>query len=222
MTSLRGDHVAERLGHLAAVAVDDEAVREHRAVRGAAVRRRRGQQRAVEPAAVLVAALEVEVGGPAQVRARLEHGRVADAGLEPHVEDVGLLDAAVVPAAAGQRRAGRQELLGRALEPGVGALGRRTARSTRSNDRVVEQQRLAALLAVEDRDRHAPGALARDAPVGPVRDHAEMRLRPQAGIHSTRSIASSDLRRRPVVSIETNHCSVARKMTGCLQRQQCG
>ena len=40
----------------------------------------------------------------------------------------------------------------------------------RSIDRLVAQ-RLAGLLVDEDGDRHAPGALARDAPVGPRLDH---------------------------------------------------
>jgi hypothetical protein len=35
-------------------------------------------------------------------------------------------------------------------------------------------------------------------------------------------MASRDLARRPFFSMEMNHCSVARKMTGFLQRQQCG
>ena len=56
---LRRDHVAERLGHLAALRIDREAVREHFVVRRAAVHRRRGQQRRLEPAAVLVGAFQV-------------------------------------------------------------------------------------------------------------------------------------------------------------------
>ena len=50
-----------------------------------------------------------------------------------------------------------------------------------------------------------------------------MRLDAQAGIHSTSdSIALLAASRRPVSSMETNHWSVARKMTGSWQRQQCG
>ena len=49
-----------------------------------------------------------------------------------------------------------------------------------------------------------------------------MRLIDQPGIHSTRSISRIAASRRCVASIETNHWSVARKITGCLQRQQCG
>src|SRR5437870_7983456 len=54
----------------------------------------------------------------------------------------------------------------------------------------------------------------------------EMRSSPQAGSHFTFLISSS-VRLRSVppgigVSIEMNHCSVDRKMTGLWQRQQCG
>ena len=49
-----------------------------------------------------------------------------------------------------------------------------------------------------------------------------MRSLPQAGIQFTLSMLSSAFFRRSFVSMEMNHCSVARKMTGFLQRQQCG
>ena len=47
-----------------------------------------------------------------------------------------------------------------------------------------------------------------------------MRSRPHGGIQTTRSIACSAFRRKSLFSIEMNHCSVARKVTGFLQRQQ--
>ena len=49
-----------------------------------------------------------------------------------------------------------------------------------------------------------------------------IRSLPQGGIQRTWSMASSACWRKPFFSIEMNHCSVARKMTGFLQRQQCG
>ena len=54
-----------------------------------------------------------------------------------------------------------------------------------------------------------------------------MRSLPQAGSHFTFSTSSRvRLRRVPppgmAASIEMNHCSVARKMMGLWQRQQCG
>src|SRR3954454_7508896 len=53
-----------------------------------------------------------------------------------------------------------------------------------------------------------------------------MRSSPQSGIHLTFLISSSDRCRKVLSStldsMEMNHCSVARKMTGLWQRQQCG
>src|SRR4249920_3502617 len=63
------------------------------------------------------------------------------------------------------------------------------------------------------RDKHQSGLLA----IIPL-----IRSLPQGGIHWTCSISASVFFRRSFVSIDTNHCSVARKMTGFLQRQQCG
>ena len=59
----------------------------------------------------------------------------------------------------------------------------------------------------------------------------EIRSSPHAGSHFTflisssvrvRSVSSSDFPSGIGVSIEMNHCSVARKITGLWQRQQCG
>ncbi len=93
-------------------------------------------------------------------------------------------------------------------------------------------QRRVALLAEEDRDGHAPDALARDAPVGTRRDHVgdallAPRRVPLDLLDSRRARAGgrwSVCRRRLVssVSILMNHCSVARTTMGLWQRQQCG
>src|ERR1700735_1407152 len=50
----------------------------------------RCQQRGVEPAAMLVATLGVEIGGGVEFGFKIEHGVPACAGLEPYVEDVHL------------------------------------------------------------------------------------------------------------------------------------
>ena len=51
-----------------------------------------------------------------------------------------------------------------------------------------------------------------------------MRASPQAGVHFTRAIAASEPPRTSVEgsSRRANHWIVARKITGFLQRQQCG
>src|SRR5262245_48231801 len=119
----------------------------------------------MEPAAMLVASFQIDVSGPAMVLAERQHRLVARPGVEPYVENV-RLPLELGPAA---RRAGQavwDELAQRPLVPCVGAV------LVEDRRRLVYQrfreQRLAAALAVHRRDRHTPGALARDAPVGPV------------------------------------------------------
>src|SRR5262249_54819019 len=51
---------------------------------------------------------------------------------------------------------------------------------------------------------------------------ASIRVLPQEGSHCTFAIACKVRPRRSLWSTEMNHCSVARKMTGFLHRQQCG
>ena len=57
---------------------------------------------------------------------------------------------------------------------------------------------------------------------GRVPTMLEIRSRPQPGTHSTFLTASSARARRSFFSMPMNHCSVARKMVGLWQRQQCG
>src|SRR5574339_18018 len=63
------------------------------------------------------------------------------------------------------------------------------------------------------RERHQSGRLA----IIPL-----IRSFPQGGIHLTRLISAKACWRKSLMSIETNHCSVARKITAVLQRQQWG
>ena len=162
------DHVAERLGHLAALAVQREALRDDRLVGGHVIGANRGHERAHEPAAVLVGALEVHVGGELEVAAVLAHGGVRDARVPPHIKDVSVR-LEVVAAALGAH-AGVAQVARRVVgEPGVGAL------LAEELDDLVERgivhDRFAAVLAGIGRDGHTPVALARDAPVRPALDH---------------------------------------------------
>ena len=83
----RGD-VAQRLRHLAALLVEREAVRQHAVIGRAAARAAALEQRGMEPAAMLVGALEIEVGRPLELGIALEREDVGAAGVEPDVEDV--------------------------------------------------------------------------------------------------------------------------------------
>ena len=169
----RGD-VAERLRHLLALLVEDEAVGqddvEGRPAAGAAAL----DQRRMEPAPVLVRALEIHHRvGPAlepaarlEVVADLEREGVRRARVEPDVEhhpDL-LVGGRIVAEGREEprRRVGRK--------PGVRPL-RLEGGGDRLVDALVLEDAVGAALD-EDRDRRAPGALARDHPVGLRLDHA--------------------------------------------------
>src|SRR5262249_62197031 len=98
----RLDGVAERLRHLAALLVDHEAVRQHLTEWRLAAGADADQERAVKPAAMLIASLEVHVRGPRVIRIRPQHRLVARARVPPAVENVGLtLEPAASARAAG-------------------------------------------------------------------------------------------------------------------------
>ncbi len=69
---LRGDDVAERLGHLAAVFAHDEAMSQNGVIGGATAGAARFEQRGMEPAAMLIRTFEIDIGRPFQVRALLQ------------------------------------------------------------------------------------------------------------------------------------------------------
>ena len=158
------DHIAQGLAHLAALLVEGEAVGEHPPVGGVAVHRHRGEQAALEPAAVLVGALQVEIGGAAQP-APFEHPGPGGARVEPHVHGVGALAPLVGLSGPGRRQQARLV----PLPPDVGAvLGDQLPGVGQG---VGVEQHLARLPVIKDGDRHAPGALAGDAPVAPLAHH---------------------------------------------------
>ena len=162
------DRVPERLRHLPPIVGDDEAVRDHLAVGRAAARAEADEQRALKPAAVLIAALEVQVRRPRELGPDRQHGFMARTGVEPHIEDVHLAFEAR-PAARRTGEPGGHELVDGSLVPRVGAI--RLEHLRRLLDEGRRQNRFAALRAVEGRNRHAPDALTRDAPIRPIGDH---------------------------------------------------
>ena len=90
------------------------------------------------------------------------------AGVEPAVERVGLL-VKVLAAAVRAGEAFRDKLVRILLEPDVRAEFAEELRDL--GDGLVGADGLAAVLAVEHRDRQAPAALTGDAPVGALADH---------------------------------------------------
>ena len=102
-----------------------------------------------------------------------------------------------------------------------------TASSLQDLDRAV------ADFAHEDRDRHAPGALARDHPVGAALDHAgdavlALRRDPARLLDRRECAMRAACRACPRdgaangLSIAMNHCGVLRKITGFFERHECG
>jgi hypothetical protein len=83
---LRRDHIAGRLRHFSALAVEDKTVREHGVIRRAVVGRDTGQQGAMKPAAMLIRSFEVQGRGPPL--SRFQHSRITHARFEPDVENI--------------------------------------------------------------------------------------------------------------------------------------
>lgn len=165
---LRSDHVAHGLGHLAAFFIHGEAVGEDGLVRSAAVDGDAGEEGAVEPAAVLVGPFEVHFAGIIHAFALTEDAVPGGAGVEPHVHDV-LFLVEMGAAAEGALVAFGQELFRGVSPPCVGAFLFDDVHDVLHG--VFIDDVFAAVVAVEGRDRHAPGALTGNAPVLTVADH---------------------------------------------------
>ena len=69
--------------HLLALGIDDPAVAQDLAVRGHTLGGDAGQQAGLEPAAELVAAFHIHIGGEMQFRALVQHSSVGRTGVEP-------------------------------------------------------------------------------------------------------------------------------------------
>ena len=102
----------------------------------------------------------MEFGAAHEDRAR------GGAGINPHIQRVVGLGGGFGPCPAGRLERG-PEFGGGFLEPDIRAV-LLDQRGGVAHDLGVEDR--VALRVVERRDRHAPGALARDAPVGPAFD----------------------------------------------------
>ena len=148
---LGGNRVAQGLGHLVALGVHREPVGQHLPVGRHAIHGNGRLQRRLEPAAMLVRAFQIQIGGEAKALALLQHGVMGDTGIEPHVQRVG--DLAVLG------RFGAQQLFGAHLEPGVDAALLDAQRDFLDQLGRARMQRL-GFLVHEQRDGHAPGALA--------------------------------------------------------------
>ncbi len=168
----RIDAVAQRLAHLAALAVHGEAVGQQPFVGRAAVHGARGEQRGMKPAAVLVMAFQIEIGLRAFGMARAcmtahEHGGVRGARVEPDFEDVSAF--AVMRRVVCATHAA-EDVGGAGLAPGLDAAVLHHLGGDIEDVHGAWVQ-FAAVLVQKKRDRHAPAPLAADAPIRPVGDH---------------------------------------------------
>ena len=158
------NHIALALAHLAALAVHGEAVREQALVGRVVVHGAGGEQRAVEPAAMLVVAFQVQVGRPGGLggMAVAQHVVMRGAGVKPHVQNVGALGVV--------RCILTDDGFNADLAPSLHATGLHHG-SGLVHDVHGARVQLAAVFVDEEGQRHAPVALAADAPVGPTGNH---------------------------------------------------
>ena len=124
----------------------------------------------MEPAAVLVRAFKVEVGGEAQFGALFEHRREAGPGVEPYVEDVGFA-LPVLAAALGALQPFGHDVLHIGFIPVVAAGGMLGEPGGNVAHPFGIVPCLSAVFAQQGQNRHAPQTLAGNAPVGALLDH---------------------------------------------------
>ena len=175
----RGD-VAGRLRHLAALLVEHEAVREHHVdrARGRACRSSSSSEEWNQPRCWSVPSRYITVSlPPSTLRlmpascGKCTGSSSTKACVEPESNQTSQMSSTFFQPVVGELA---EEALARAvLVPGVGALGLEGLDDAHVDFRVFENlDRAVGLFLDEHGDRHAPGALARDHPVGARLDHA--------------------------------------------------
>src|SRR5262249_24788448 len=162
---LRRHDVPRRLGHFLALSVQHKPMRQDGHIRRAMVGDYAGQQGAVKPAAVLIRAFEIQIGRPPL--ARFQYRGIAHTGLEPDIQDVSLL--LKLFTAAGTSGAAGHQISRRFMKPDVSVRLLNQLRHMLDDDWISKD--FLTSFACEAGDRHAPDALAREAPVWPVGDH---------------------------------------------------
>ena len=165
-------YVANRFTHLAAFAVHGEAVGEDCLVGGIAVDGNGAEEGGVEPAAVLVGAFQIEVAGIFHAFPFLvgiaEDAVPGGAGVKPYVHNV-LFLVEMGAAAVGAFEAFRQQFFCAMGPPCIGAFFFHDFFHFLHGFRCDHP--FAAVIAVESRNRHAPGTLTGNAPVLTVANH---------------------------------------------------
>src|ERR1700686_1044965 len=112
----------------------------------------------MEPSAMLIAAFEIQIGGPRQVGLVAKDGGVARSRLKPHVENVGFFFK-LRPGAVGALVAGSKNRVGLRRVPRIGAVLRNELHHLTIYSRIVHW--LAAVVAQKYSDRNTPHPLPR-------------------------------------------------------------
>ena len=163
----RVDGIAERLGHFHALLVHRKAMRQHRLIRRATTRAAAFEQARLEPAAMLVAAFKIKIGGAVAHQigpfAAFEHKRMRAARIEPDIKNIS--DALII----GERVSLAKIGLRRFVVPRIDAALAHPRDDPRIDRRVA--QILARFAIDKQGDRHAPRALAAKHPIGAPLDH---------------------------------------------------
>ena len=151
------------LADLFAAGIDDEAIRDDGLIRRSTTHGDADHETALEPAAMLVGALDIDIGGAVQLGMAVQNGDGGRAGVDPHIERVfaalragGQADEVAPEGVVFFKPEVRAVLL-----DGIGDL---------VGDGGVHDG--LAIGVVENGQRHAPGALAADAPVRAALDGA--------------------------------------------------
>ena len=126
------------------------------------------EQGGVKPPPVLVAALQIEVCGAGEPVPLFQDGGMAHPGIKPYIQDVLILFKICSPAFLADGSLGH-ELPGIFLKPDVRRVGGEKFMNLVNG--LPCDIDLSAILAVKDRNGHAPGALTGEAPVGTMLDH---------------------------------------------------
>ena len=162
------DTVAQRFVHCFALCVHYPAVGANCLVRSNALPCNRGQQRGLEPAAVLVSALQVQVSRPSQVWSFHQHCCVAGTGVKPNVHDVGFFSEFFASALF---------TFGSLWKDFLSFMGPPCIRAFFAEqvgncfDRLLVDVEFSTFFAVEDWNWNTPQSLTGDTPVGAVGDH---------------------------------------------------
>ena len=219
---LRRDGVADALRHLHALRVEREPVRDDRPIGRPSHRAAALQHRGMEPAAMLVGALQIHVRDPVRrpVHPVAQHESVGGPAVEPDVEDVEhLLPLRRIVAVAQEPRLGPRHV------PRIRALRLERGDDAGIDGRVVQQEIAIRRLRTDSREagqRHAPGPLPRQHPVGPVLDHRVQPVAPRSSASTpparrwrsaparAPSRRTRPARRRPSGRWHANHCGVLR------------